>query len=150
VFSLIDRYFNEADSLRDELLKQADIILDLFSEPDFSLCLNFSDIISFNYENFRNSNKEIISFDVGKIETFYRHLSKIYEKLELSKVEDKRFITYVYFLFILLIVITYILGIMIIFLPNSFEIIWLALFILNSFCFGLCILIIYTVYRRKQ
>lgn len=149
VFSLIDRYFNEVDSLREELLKQADILLDLFREPDFLLCLNFSDIVSFNYENFRNSNKEIISFDTAKIEKFHRHVSKIYEKLELSKVEGKSFSTYMYFLFTLLIVVTYTLGIMIIFLPDRFEIIWLKLFILDSSFFGLFIFIIYTVYRRK-
>lgn len=149
VFSLIDRYFNEVDSLREELLKQADILLDLFREPDFLLCLNFSDIVSFNYENFRNSNKEIISFDAAKIEKFHRHVSKIYDKLELSKVEDKSFSTYMYFLFTLLIVVTYTLGIMIIFLPDRFEIIWLKLFILDSYFFGLFIFIIYTVYRRK-
>ncbi|MPN23325.1 hypothetical protein SDC9_170713 [bioreactor metagenome] len=130
-------------------MKQADILLDLFREPDFLLCLNFSDIVSFNYENFRNSNKEIISFDAAKIEKFHRHVSKIYDKLELSKVEDKSFSTYMYFLFTLLIVVTYTLGIMIIFLPDRFEIIWLKLFILDSYFFGLFIFIIYTVYRRK-
>lgn len=150
VLSLIDRYFDEADSLRDELLKQANIILDLFRKPDFSLCLNFSDVISFNNENFRNSNREIISSNTKKIEKSYEYLSEIYEKLELSKVVDKNACMYIYNRFILLIVITYILGIIIIFLPESFEIIWLKLFILDSSLFGVSIFIIYRIYRKTQ
>lgn len=135
VLSLIDRYYKKYDSLKTQLLGQVKPFIDIYSEPNSRLNLNLSRIKDFDYE---------------KIKSFHDKVLELQKKLECEDIKNNRIMLDNYNIFIWLIIITYTLGIITIFIPENFEIYSLYLFILLSIFFGLLTFVIYTDYKMQN
>ena len=132
VLSLIDRYFTKSDSLKNELSKQIEIFKKLYTEHSLELSLNFSDILNFYDE---------------KIKGFEKGMSIFNEKLKCDEIEDNRLVLYRYKIFTFLIFVTYLLGIITIFIPEDFEHYSLGIFLLLSLIFAILTISIYNDFR---
>ncbi|MDQ1251181.1 MAG: hypothetical protein QG646_250 [Euryarchaeota archaeon] len=153
VLSIIDRYFKEEELLKDKLVKQVNIFKNLYNKPDFSLSLNLSDVISFNYKNMSLIGfniKKIIHLNNENIKKFADNLSKIRTELECEEIDNKRKPVNRYKFFILFIIATYILGIVTIFIPNDYSTFILWVFIGDSLLFSVLIFFIYRDFEARK
>jgi len=151
VLSIIDRYFEESNSLREKLLAQVNVFNDLYSENNLSLSLDLSGIISFDLKSIkfgRFNIKNIIDFKKENIKNFADTLSIFRARLECTDVGHKNILLNLYKRFICLTAITYAIGIVTIFIPEQFIIYLLWIFIIDSALVGALIYLIYTNYRK--
>lgn len=151
VLSIIDRYFEESNSLREKLLAQVNVFNDLYSENNLSLSLDLSGIISFDLKSIkfgRFNIKNIIDFKKENIKNFADTLSIFRARLECADVVHKNILLKLYKRFIYLTAITYAIGIVTIFIPEQFIIYLLWIFIIDSALVGALIYLIYTNYRK--
>lgn len=151
IFSIIDRYIEEEDSLKMRILEQEKTFNDIYCKYKSSLNLDLSDIISFDYKsiNLRRLNiKKIINFNYKNIKDFVNTLSNIQTKMDVAEITNKRILITKYNNFIKLVVFTYIIGIVTIFIPKEYATTFLWAFIIDSLFFCGLIFMVYMEYRK--
>lgn len=150
ILSIVDRCYRGENLLRNELLGQVKLFNEMYSE---SLSLNLSDVISFDYAgiNFRRPNiKKIIYLNTNYIKNFTNTLSQIQTKLRCKEIEERSTKINLYNTFLLLVIITYIIGIITIFVPKESTTNLLWVFIIFSVFSGTLIFIRYGEYKYEN
>jgi hypothetical protein len=159
VLSLIDRYFEEGNIFRENLLDQIESLNKLIegrilcNSNGSLLSLNLSDIVILNNngKRFRNLNfKETIKFNNDNVKTFESNLFNIQKKLNSGIIEENRKILNKYDLFFRSLIFTYAAGILTIFVPTEYSNFLLALFIVDSLILVLILIYIYKDYKDKK
>lgn len=147
VLSIIHFYYEKADSLKKQLESQIDSFNELYTKYNSHLSLTFSDIINFDYTKIKELKfKGIVSFNYKKIKDFaYSHL-QIRKIMNCEEIESKKDSLTMFNTFIWDVIITYVLGIITVLIPETFASLLFWIFIVNSILFGFSLYFTYQTY----